>query len=53
MTALRYSGVSGSITQATEYSNSVGAGYVTRFSPSSTVDYDGEVTIYISLGPSS
>ncbi len=52
VTALRNAGFTGTITQATEYSSSVGAGYVTRFSPSSTVDYDGEVTIYVSLGPS-
>ncbi len=51
VTALRNAGFTGTVSQATEYSSSVGAGYVTRFSPSSTVDYDGEVTIYVSLGP--
>ncbi|MCD8362037.1 MAG: Stk1 family PASTA domain-containing Ser/Thr kinase [Lachnospiraceae bacterium] len=53
VTALRSAGFTGTVTQATEYSNSVGAGYVTRFSPGSTVNYDGDVTIYVSLGPSS
>ncbi len=48
---LRKAGFTGDVVEHNEYSTSVGQGYVTRYSPSSKVDVDGEVTIYVSLGP--
>lgn len=48
--ALEDVGFSGTIKEATEYSASVGNGFVTRYSPSKTVDPDGTVTIYVSMG---
>lgn len=48
--ALEDAGFEGSIVEAKESSESVGAGYVTRYSPSSKVEYDGKVTIYVSTG---
>ena len=47
--ALNDAGFKGSVKEATEYSASVGNGFVTRYSPSKTVDPDGTVTIYVSL----
>ncbi len=48
--ALKDAGFEGEISKAEENSESVGSGYVTRYSPSSKVKYDGTVTIYISKG---
>ena len=48
--ALNDAGFKGTVKEATEYSASVGSGFVTRYSPSKTVDPDGTVTIYVSLG---
>ncbi len=48
--ALNDAGFKGTVKEATEYSASVGNGFVTRYSPSKTVDPDGTVTIYVSLG---
>lgn len=47
---LEDAGFDGSINEATETSDSVGAGFVTRYSPSGTVDPEGTVTIYVSTG---
>lgn len=47
---LRDAGFKGTVVEASEASSSVGAGYVTRYSPSSKVEPDGTVTIYVSLG---
>lgn len=47
---LRDAGFDGSVERAEESSESVGSGYVTRFSPSRKVDADGTVTIYVSTG---
>lgn len=47
---LRDAGFEGTIREETEYSDSVGAGYVTRYNPGNAVDPDGTVTIYVSLG---
>lgn len=47
---LEDAGFEGTIKEAAEYSNSVGEGFVTRYSPDSKVDPKGTVTIYISLG---
>ena len=51
--ALRDAGFEGTIKEATESSESVGEGYVTRYEPRSTVDPDGTVTIYVSTGSAS
>ena len=51
--ALNDAGFKGTVKEATEYSASVGNGFVTRYSPSKTVDPDGTVTIYVSLGTQS
>ena len=51
--ALNDAGFEGTVKEATEYSASVGNGFVTRYSPSKTVDPDGTVTIYVSLGTQS
>ena len=51
--ALNDAGFKGTVKKATEYSASVGNGFVTRYSPSKTVDPDGTVTIYVSLGTQS
>lgn len=50
---LEDAGFEGAIREASESSESVGEGYVTRYDPKSrrTVDPDGTVTIYISTGP--
>ena len=48
--ALNDAGFKGTVKEATEYSASVGSGFVTRYSPSKTVDPDGTLTIYVSLG---
>ncbi len=50
---LEDAGFTGTISEATESSDSVGAGFVTRYSPSGTVDPDGKVTIYVSTGSAS
>lgn len=50
---LEDAGFTGTISEATESSNSVGSGFVTRYSPSGTVDPDGTVTIYVSTGSAS
>ena len=47
---LEDAGFDGTINEATETSDSVGAGFVTRYSPSGTVDPEGTVTIYVSTG---
>ena len=47
---LEDAGFTGTISEATESSDSVGSGFVTRYSPSGTVDPDGTVTIYVSTG---
>lgn len=47
---LRDAGFTGTVVEASEASSSVGAGYVTRYSPSSRVEPDGTVTIYVSTG---
>lgn len=51
--ALNDAGFKGTVKEVTEYSASVGNGFVTRYSPSKTVDPDGTVTIYVSLGTQS
>ena len=51
--ALNDAGFKGTVKEATEYSASVGNGFVTRYSPSKPVDPDGTVTIYVSLGTQS
>lgn len=51
--ALNDAGFKGTVKEATEYSASVGNEFVTRYSPSKTVDPDGTVTIYVSLGTQS
>ncbi len=51
--ALRDAGFEGTIKEATESSESVGEGYVTRYEPRKTVDPEGTVTIYISTGSAS
>lgn len=51
--ALNDAGFKGTVKEATEYSASVGNRFVTRYSPSKTVDPDGTVTIYVSLGTQS
>ena len=51
--ALDEAGFKGTVKESTEYSASVGSGFVTRYSPSKTVDPDGTVTIYVSLGTQS
>ncbi len=43
-------GFDGTIKEGKETSESVGAGFVTRYSPSGTVDPEGTVTIYVSTG---
>ncbi len=50
---LEDAGFEGAIREASESSESVGEGYVTRYDPKSrrTVDPDGTVTIYVSTGP--
>lgn len=50
---LEDAGFTGTISEATESSDSVGNGFVTRYSPSGTVDPDGTVTIYVSTGSAS
>lgn len=50
---LEDAGFTGTISEATESSDSVGSGFVTRYSPSGTVDPDGTVTIYVSTGSAS
>lgn len=50
---LEDAGFTGTISEATESSDSVGSGFVTRYSPSGTVDPDGTVTIYMSTGSAS
>ncbi|MCC2124576.1 Stk1 family PASTA domain-containing Ser/Thr kinase [Hominiventricola filiformis] len=50
---LEDAGFTGTISEATESSNSVGSGFVTRYSPSGAVDPDGTVTIYVSTGSAS
>lgn len=47
---LEDAGFKGTIREGSEYSSSVGQGYVTRYSPSGSVDPDDTVTIYVSLG---
>ena len=47
---LEDAGFDGTINEATETSDSVGAGFVTRYSPSGTVDPEGTVPIYVSTG---
>lgn len=51
--ALQEAGFEGTIQKATESSESVVEGYVTRYDPRKTVDPEGTVTIYISTGPAS
>lgn len=51
--ALQEAGFEGTIREATESSESVVEGYVTRYDPRKTVDPEGTVTIYISTGPAS
>ena len=51
--ALRDAGFEGTIKEATESSESVGEGYVTRYDPKGKVDPDGTVTIYVSTGSAS
>ncbi len=50
---LEDAGFTGTISEATESSDSVGAGFVTRYSPSGSVDPNGNVTIYVSTGSAS
>lgn len=52
---LRDKGFTGDVIQSSEYSDSVGKGYVTRYSPRAgkSVNANGEVTVYVSLGPES
>ena len=50
---LEDAGFTGTISEATESSNSVGSGFVTRYSPIGAVDPDGTVTIYVSTGSAS
>lgn len=50
---LEDAGFTGTISEAAESSDSVGSGFVTRYSPSGTVDPDGTVTIYVSTGSAS
>ena len=50
---LEDAGFTGTISEATESSDSVGNGFVTRYSPSGAVDPDGTVTIYVSTGSAS
>lgn len=50
---LEDAGFTGTISEATESSDSVGSGFVTRYSPSGAVDPDGTVTIYVSTGSAS
>lgn len=47
---LEDAGFEGTIREASEYSDSVGEGYVTRYNPTGSVDPDDTVTIYVSLG---
>lgn len=47
---LEDAGFTGTIYEAYEESASVGAGFVTRYSPSGSVEPDGTVTIYVSIG---
>lgn len=47
---LEDAGFEGEIREKSESSDSVGAGFVTRYEPSKTVDPDGTVTIYVSDG---
>lgn len=47
---LKEAGFKGTIQRGDERSDIVGKDYVTRFDPSSTVDPDGTVTIYVSTG---
>lgn len=47
---LEDAGFEGEIREKTESSDSVGAGFVTRYEPSKTVDPNGTVTIYVSDG---
>lgn len=46
-------GFEGTVKKGEESSESVGAGYVTRFDPSRKVDVEGTVTIYVSTGSAS
>lgn len=48
---LEEAGFEGAIREATESSESVGEGFVTRYDPRKTVDPEGTVTIYVSTGP--
>ncbi|MCI6880922.1 MAG: Stk1 family PASTA domain-containing Ser/Thr kinase [Clostridiaceae bacterium] len=50
---LEDAGFTGTISEAMESSDSVGSGFVTRYSPSGAVDPDGTVTIYVSTGSAS
>jgi serine/threonine-protein kinase len=50
---LMEAGFQGDVEESAEYSDSVGEGYVTRFSPSDSISPDGVVTIYVSLGAES
>ena len=44
-------GLEGAIREASESSESVGEGFVTRYDPRKTVDPEGTVIIYVSTGP--
>lgn len=48
---LEDAGFEGRVEEVLENSDSVGEGFVTRYSPSTKVDPEGKVTIYVSLGP--
>jgi len=50
---LEDAGFEGDVEEVLENSDSVGEGFVTRYSPSTKVDPNGKVTIYVSLGPQS
>ncbi len=48
---LEDAGFEGAIREASESSESVGEGFVTRYDPRKTVDPEGTVIIYVSTGP--
>ena len=50
---LEDAGFTATISEPTESSDSVGSGYVSRYSPIGDVDPDGTVTIYVSTGSAS
>lgn len=47
---LEDAGFKGTVREGSEQSSSVGEGFVTRYDPSKTVDPNGTVTIYVSMG---